>query len=200
MRLVAATGNKKKLWEIQRIMEHIGVQVLTPDMLGVVSDAIECGETFRANAAIKAWDIYRKTGLPSIADDSGLCIDALDGRPGVYSSRYGGEDTEYAVKFRMLFDKLRDVPQEERTARFTSAICCVLDEDTVIEVEESCEGYIGHEASGEGGFGYDPIFYMGERSFADFSPEEKDAVSHRGKALRAFVKKMEDYLKYKGEI
>lgn len=130
-----------------------------------------------------------------VADDSGLAVDALGGRPGVHSARYaGGHDVPYGVKINALLKELENVPEEKRTARFISAVCCVFPDGRVLEVEQSCEGRIGYEPRGRGGFGFDPIFYVGDKSFAELSGEEKDAVSHRGKALRLFGEKIKDYI------
>ena len=127
--------------------------------------------------------VYQATGLPTIADDSGLCIDALDGQPGVYSARYYGEDTPYTEKNRYILSQLEGLPQEKRTARFVAHITCVLSPEQILDCEGVCEGTIGLAPAGEGGFGYDPIFYVGDKSFAQLDGEAKDAVSHRGKAL-----------------
>ena len=121
--------------------------------------------------------------MPTIADDSGLCIDALDGQPGVYSARYCGEDTPYTEKNRYILSQLEGLPQEKRTARFVAHITCVLSPEQILDCEGVCEGTIGFAPAGEGGFGYDPIFYVGDQSFAQLDGEAKDAVSHRGKAL-----------------
>lgn len=130
-----------------------------------------------------------------VADDSGLVVDALGGRPGVHSARYaGGHDVPYDVKINTLLKELENVPKEKRTARFVSAVCCAFPDGRVLEVEQTCEGYIGYEPKGKGGFGFDPIFYVGDKSFAELSGEEKDAVSHRGKSLRLFSEKIKDYI------
>ncbi len=185
--MVAATGNPHKLEEFARILTPLGIQVLSPKELGVELEVEETGETFAENAYMKAKAFFEATGKPALADDSGLCVDALGGRPGVYSARYHGEDAPYSHKIAALVAELEGVPREQRTARFTCAICCVLDQDTVLRAEEHCEGLIGYKPRGSNGFGYDPILYRGERSLGELSDEEKDAVSHRGKALRTFA-------------
>ena len=138
----------------------------------------------------KAQAVHRLTGKAAVADDSGLCVDALGGAPGVYSARYGGEDLPHSEKIKLLLKELIQVPDEKRTARFVAHICYIGADGTRIDAEECCEGVIGHAPRGEGGFGYDPIFMVGDKSFAELSGAEKDAVSHRGKALRAFAQKL----------
>lgn len=198
MELLIATGNKKKLEEFQRILEPLGIRAVSPASLGLDPEVEETGETFPENARIKAEAYYRLSGLPAVADDSGLCVDALEGRPGVYSARYHGEDTPYPEKMAALLKELEAVPASARTARFTCAICCVLGEGEVIQCERSCEGLIGHAPAGDGGFGYDPLFYVGDESFASLSPQRKDELSHRGKALRAFATELKDYMARRG--
>lgn len=182
---VIATNNRKKLIEIDRILRPLGIRPVTAGDRGIdLGDVVEDGATFAENAYIKARSAYEKCGCPVIADDSGLCVDALDGRPGIYSARYGGEDLGYADKISLLLSELRDVPDEQRTAHFTCAVCCILSDDDVIAVEGRCEGRIAREPAGDGGFGYDPIFTVDGVSFASLSDEDKDRLSHRGNALR----------------
>ena len=182
---IIATNNQNKVAEISRILAPLGISAVTAGERGVdLGDVVEDGDTFAANAYIKAKNAYDKCGCPVIADDSGLCVDALGGRPGVFSARYGGEDLGYADKIAMLLDELRGVPDEARTAHFSCAICCILDDNTVIRVQARCEGMIAHAPAGGGGFGYDPIFTVNGVSFASLSAEEKDRLSHRGNALR----------------
>lgn len=184
MIMVAATANSGKLEEIRRILSPLGFDVKSPAELGVDADVEETGITFAENARIKAQALWDATGEAVVADDSGLCIDALDGAPGVLSARYLGHDTPQEKKNAAMLRELEAVPAQQRTARFVAAVCCILKDGTVIECEHACEGAIGYEPLGDGGFGYDPIFMVGERSFAQFSAEEKDAISHRGGALR----------------
>lgn len=182
---IIATNNKKKLIEIERILSPLGIVPVTAAEKGIdLGDVEENGSAFAENAYIKAKAAYDKCGLPVIADDSGLCVDALGGRPGIYSARYGGHDAPYTVKIGMLLDELRDVPAAQRTAHFTCAVCCILKSGEVIAVEGRCEGEIAFEPSGDGGFGYDPVFTVGGKSFASLSDDEKDRLSHRGNALR----------------
>ncbi|WRS27915.1 RdgB/HAM1 family non-canonical purine NTP pyrophosphatase [Oscillospiraceae bacterium MB08-C2-2] len=196
MEIVAATGNAHKLEEFQRILAPLGITVVSLAQAGTNDDGIvEDGETFAANARIKAQTIFQRTGRAVMADDSGLCINALEGRPGVLSARYMGEETSYPQKMAGILRELEGVPTEKRTASFVAAICCILPDGTVLETEGRCGGIIGYEPAGSGGFGYDPLFMVGERSFAELSPAEKDARSHRGKALEELYKKLEQKLR-----
>lgn len=184
-KFIIATNNAKKLVELDRILNPLGINAVTARDAGVdLGDVEETGTTFEENAFIKAMSAFEKSGLPSIADDSGLMVDALDGRPGVYTARYGGSGLSDKERYMYLLEELKDVPKEKRTARFVSAICCVLSENEKLTVRGECFGEIAFEPSGEGGFGYDPVFLYEGKSFALLTPEEKDSVSHRGKALR----------------
>lgn len=197
MKFLIATHNIKKRDELSRILKPLGIDAVIASDIGMeISDAEETGVTFAENARIKAVSGCSETGLPCIADDSGLCVDALDGRPGVYSARYaGGHDTPYSHKINVLLDELKNVPDEKRTARFISNVCCVFPDGREFIVEGKCEGKIGYEPAGEGGFGFDPIFYVGEKSFAQLTADEKDAVSHRGNSLRLLAEKLPEFLK-----
>lgn len=188
MKFVIATHNTHKLEEFERILTPLGVQIALREL----SDVEETGETFAENAFLKAESAMKETGLPAIADDSGLMVDALNGAPGVYSARYAGEGGTYDDVIRKLLFEMRDVPEEKRTARFVSSICCVFPDGETLRAEGVCEGMIAFEKRGEGGFGYDPVFLVGDRSFAEMTGAEKDAVSHRGRALRAFSKILEE--------
>lgn len=194
MRLAVATGNPDKLLEFHRILRPLGIETIPLASLGVALDVEENGATFAENALIKARAIYSLTGMPAVADDSGLCVDALGGRPGVYSARYYGADTPYPQKIAALLGKLKHTQQEQRKARFVCAISCVLTEDLILECSGICTGMIGSAPVGDGGFGYDPVFMLGSKSFAQLSPAEKDRVSHRGKALRQLSRDLEKYL------
>ena len=169
------------------ILGDLGAEILSLKEAGIQAEAEENGTTFEENAVIKAKEIMEKTGALVLADDSGLEIDALNKEPGVYSARYMGEDTSYDVKNKNLIDRLDGVPKEKRTARFVCAIAAVLPDGRELVTRQTMEGYIGWEPEGENGFGYDPIFYLDEYgcSSAAISPEQKNAISHRGKALRA---------------
>ena len=186
-KIIFATGNKDKLREIREIMADVDVEVISMKEAGISVDVVEDGTTFEENGLIKARAIAQFTDAIVLADDSGLEIDYLDKAPGVYSARFMGEDTSYVIKNQALIDKLDGVPKEERTARFVCAIAAVLPDKSELVVRETMEGYIGYEAEGENGFGYDPIFYLDEFgcSSAALSREQKNEISHRGKALRA---------------
>lgn len=191
MQFVIATHNPHKCEELARILAPLGITaVLNKDL----PEVEETGETFLSNAFLKADSACDFTGLPAIADDSGLMVDALDGAPGVYSARFAGETGTYADCNRKLLDIMKEVPAEQRTARFASVIACVFPNGDVVTAEGVCEGTISFEVRGEGGFGYDPLFVVGNKSFAEMTPAEKDAVSHRGKAMRTFAKELETYL------
>ena len=186
MQLLAATNNKGKLREYKRMLEPLGFEILSLSDLSLQADPEETGSSFAENARIKAEYVCALSGLPALADDSGLCVDALDGAPGIYSARYsGGSDEDNNQK---LLQELKDVPTEKRTARFVCAICCAWPDGSFTETEGTCEGKIDFAPVGEEGFGYDPLFLSDEvGSFGLASPEEKDAVSHRGAALRKLV-------------
>ena len=188
MKFVIATHNAHKLEEFERILTPLGLRIALRDL----SEVDETGETFAQNAFLKAESAMKETGLPAIADDSGLMVDALDGAPGVYSARYAGEGGTYDDVIEKLLYEMRGVPEGERTARFVSSICCVFPDGETLRAEGVCEGVIAFEKRGKGGFGYDPVFLCGEKSFAEMSGAEKDAVSHRGRALRAFSKILEE--------
>lgn len=192
MKLVLATNNEGKVREFARILEPLGIEVMTQKQAGVHVSPEENGTTFAENARIKAMAVYEATGLPTVADDSGLCIDAMNGEPGVYSARYYGEDTSYEEKNRRIIESLNGVAEEKRTARFVAHITCVLSKDEILDCEGVCEGTIGHKPAGDGGFGYDPIFYVGDKSFAELDGEAKDKVSHRGKALEKLYQKLKE--------
>lgn len=196
MKFIIATNNKKKLLELERILKPLGIDAITAREAGVeLDDVEETGTTFAENAFIKADAAFKKTGLPSVADDSGLCVDALDGRPGIYSARYAGDNATDEEKISKLLTELEGVEDEKRTAHFACAICCILPDGSKIEVEGRCQGKIAFEPCGDGGFGYDPVFMYGDKSYAQLSAEEKDAVSHRGQALRKLKAELEKYFK-----
>ncbi len=185
--LLAGTNNAGKTREIIRMLADRGVRVITPRDLGLTDEPAEDGATFTENALIKARFFSRAAGLPCLADDSGLVVDALGGRPGVQSARYAPTDAERIAR---LLDEMRDVEHARRTARFVCAAALV-DMELGVEVVETgtCEGFIAHEPRGENGFGYDPLFYLPDvdRTMAEISPEAKNARSHRGRALAAMA-------------
>lgn len=194
MKFIIATNNPKKLIELERILKPLGIDAVSAKEAGVVLDDVEeTGTTFAENAFLKADAAYKKTGMPSVADDSGLSVDALNGRPGVYSARYAGENATDKDRYTKLLGEMKDIPEDERTAHFTSAICCILSDGSKIEVEGRCNGRIAFEPSGDGGFGYDPVFLYGERSYAQLTAEEKDKVSHRGKSLRKLQEELQKH-------
>ncbi len=191
MDFLIATHNMKKRDELQRILKPLGITVYTADELSInLQEVEETGATFEENAALKARSGCFDSKMPCIADDSGLVVDALDGRPGVYSARYAGEETPFAKKMELLLGELSDIPREKRTARFVSAVCCVFPDGRELFVRGTCEGEIGFEVKGSGGFGFDPCFYVGGKSFAELTAEEKDKISHRGNSLRELVKEL----------
>lgn len=188
-KFVLASNNAHKLREFQEIFDTLGFTVVSLRQAGVEVDPEENGTTFAENAMIKAKAVYDICHLPTVADDSGLCVDALDGAPGIYSARYGDKEND-AQRRAYLMNNLNALNDVSRTAHFTSAIACVLDDNTSFTVEGYCNGYIAQDEAGENGFGYDSMFcpdgFEG-KTFAEISPEEKNAVSHRGRALEKFV-------------
>lgn len=186
-RIIFATGNQDKMREIREILADVDAEVLSLKDLDIHADIVEDGSTFEENALIKAKAICQLTGEVALADDSGLEIDYLNKEPGIYSARYMGEDTSYRIKNANLIERLSGVPDEKRTARFVCAIAAAFPDGRTLTVRGTMEGRIGYEEKGENGFGYDPIFYLPEYgcSSAELSREEKNRISHRGKALRA---------------
>ncbi len=194
-RIVFATGNENKMTEIRMILSDLGMPVYSMKELGVEADIVEDGISFEENAEIKARAISRL--LPDdivLADDSGLEIDYLDKAPGIYSARFAGEDTSYDVKNCILLDKLEGIPDEERTARFVCAVAAAFPDGSVETVRGTIEGMIAKEMLGENGFGYDPIFYVPEYgcTTAQMDPDKKNELSHRGNALRAMRRIIEE--------
>ena len=194
-KFVLATHNPGKLAEMKAILSGLGVEVVSPAEAGVEMDVEETGTTFAENAMLKAKAICAAAGLPAIADDSGLCVNALNGGPGVYSARYGGEELGDRKRRLLLLRNLRG--QTTRAAHFTCAVACAFPDGDTLTAEGRCDGAIAFAPLGEGGFGYDPVFLIPEKgkTFGQLSPEEKSAISHRGKALAAFVEKLGTYLK-----
>lgn len=189
-----ATNNRKKLREIDRILSGLGHSVKSLSRLGVSVSWEETGDTFRENAVIKARRVAKATHLPTISDDSGICVDRLGGQPGVRTARYAGEGATDGENIDKLLSRLQAVPLQDRGAAFVSCVCLCVPvnegEDRIITCEGQTRGFISLERIGEDGFGYDPVFICGGVSFAQMSREEKDAVSHRGKALRALGEKI----------
>ena len=193
MKFVLASHNRGKLKEMQEILAELGVEVALQSDVGLDLEPEENGSTFAENAAIKAKAVMEASGLPAIADDSGLCVDALNGAPGIYSARYGGLDSD-AARYQLLLNNLRGATN--RAAHFHTAIVCAFPNGAVIRAEGDCQGTIAFAPRGESGFGYDPIFYVPElrKTFAQLTAEEKNAISHRGNALRAFAVELKEYL------
>ena len=187
MKIIFATKNEGKVREAQKILDSDKIELVTMTRAGINDDIVEDGTTFAENARKKAMEIMKISGLPAIADDSGLEIDFMDKKPGVYSARFMGHDTPYEFKNKKILELMKDVPEEKRTARFVSAVCLAMPDGRLIEEEGTIEGIIGYEIKGSNGFGYDPIFYIPElkKYSAELSLEEKNLISHRGKAMRA---------------
>ena len=195
MKFVLATHNPGKLKEMGAILAQFGVEVVGPKDLGLTVDVEETGTTFAENAMLKAKAICAAAKLPAIADDSGLCVDALNGGPGVYSARYGGEGLDDKGRYMLLLNNMRGQPT--RAAHFACAIACAFPNGDELTAEGRCDGTIAFAPMGEGGFGYDPVFFVPElkKTFGQLTAEEKSAISHRGRALAAFVEKLETYFK-----
>lgn len=193
-KFVLATHNPGKLKEMADILSRFGVEVVSPKDLGLTVDVEETGATFAENAMLKARAVCKAAGLPAIADDSGLCVDALNGGPGVYSARYGGEGLDDRGRYMLLLNSLRG--QTTRAAHFACAIACAFPDGRTLTAEGRCDGAIAFAPMGEGGFGYDPVFLVPEkaRTFAQLTDEEKNGISHRRKALAAFAEKLATYL------
>ena len=191
MQVIIATRNQGKVKEFQRILAPLGITAVSQDEAGIGLEVEETGATFEDNAALKARAIYKAAGKATVADDSGLMVDALHGAPGVYSARYAGPDATDCQKYEKLLRELTGVPMEKRGAKFVCAIHMILPDGQEITVRGECPGVIGLAPAGAGGFGYDPVFYVGEKSFGELTPEEKDKLSHRGKALRMLSEKLQ---------
>ena len=188
MKILIATHNKHKLTEMSRILSPMGYEVVTDRDIGIeLTDVEETGTTFMENARIKSESGCKESGLICVADDSGLCVDALGGEPGVYSARYSGVHGDDDGNIVKLLANLKGVADEKRTAY---AICVSFPDGREITAEGRCHGKIGYEKKGENGFGYDPVFMVGERSLAEMTAAEKDAISHRGNALKQLEKKL----------
>ncbi|MGD2048367.1 MAG: RdgB/HAM1 family non-canonical purine NTP pyrophosphatase [Chloroflexota bacterium] len=187
--LLVATRNPGKVAEISEILGSLDVVLLSLDDVGVDLEVEETGETFEENAILKGKVYASKTGLLTLSDDSGLEVDALDGRPGVHTARFGGPDLTPKERYQRLLDSLSSVPWEQRSARFCCVVALSHDEELLGTATGVCEGMIALEPAGEGGFGYDPIFYLPDRNMtmAQLPPGEKHHISHRGRALAAIA-------------
>jgi XTP/dITP diphosphohydrolase len=195
-RLIAATKNKGKLEEIAQLLAQLPCELVSMEQIGLVDDIVESGSTFEENALIKAKSIWKVTGEAVLADDSGLEVDYLDGAPGIYSARYGGDGATDTDKNRKLLDALKGVPADKRSARFVCAIALIFEDGSDLSVRGVCEGYIAAEPAGSNGFGYDPLFYVPEfgMTIAQMDSDIKNSISHRGNALRKVAKELERIL------
>ena len=193
LKLIIATSNKDKVREIGEILKDTPFKAVSMHEEGLDPDIVEDGKTFEENALIKARAVHALAqDCYVMADDSGLCIDALDGAPGIYSARFCGEDSTYPEKFAKIFEMLRYVPEEKRTAKFVCSIAVVRPDGTDFTVRGEVCGVLHEMPAGDGGFGYDPIFYVPEfgMTTAQMTKEQKNSISHRGKALRAMADKL----------
>ena len=187
--LLIATNNAHKVTEFRRILGGGDVTLLTPADAGIEVDVEETGDTFEENARLKARAFCAASGLPSLADDSGIEVDALDGRPGVRSARYGGDGLDDAGRAQLLLSELADVPEEQRTCRYRVVLILARPDGTEDVAQGSCEGQAAFAPAGANGFGYDPIFYVPRfgKTMAELDPADKDALSHRGQAARCMA-------------
>ena len=195
MKVFIATKNHHKLTELKRILVPMGFEVLSEnDLDKPLPEVDETGTSYEENALLKAHSGLRVTGLITVADDSGLSVDYLDGAPGLYSARYSGMGASYASNNEKLLAALDGVPYEKRTATFVSAIACAFPDGREFTVRGDCKGFVAEECHGDGGFGYDPLFICDAGCYAEMTPEEKDRVIHRGNALRAFKEELKKYI------
>lgn len=191
MKVVLASHNQKKMVEMKAILSQMGVEVLSQAEVGVDLEPEETGTTFEENARIKAQAVMQATGLPAIADDSGLMVDALGGDPGVYSARYGGPGLDDTGRWQLLLKNMAG--EENRACKFVSVICCAFPDGGEVMARGECPGILAQGPSGDGGFGYDPIFYLPQlgKTMAQLTPAEKNQISHRARALAGFQKEWE---------
>ena len=196
MKLILASNNKNKLREFRQIVKDLPIELISQKEAGCDFEVEETGTTFEENAFLKASAVTNATGCAAIADDSGLCVDALNGEPGIYSARYGlGHEASDTERYQYLLKKLEGI--ENRSARFVCCICCTFPDGRVLKSRGECEGEILLRPEGDGGFGYDPVFHplCTEKGMAQLTPEEKNAISHRGNALRIFIPLLEEAVK-----
>lgn len=195
-KFVLASSNKHKLIEIKKVLKEFGIEIVTMAEVGLEGlEIIEDGETFEENSLIKAKEVMDRTGLPTIADDSGLMVDYLNGAPGVYSARFAGEDVTYEDNNDRLLEVLKGVADDKRGARFVTVMTLLFPSGDKIVARGEIEGKILKARKGNQGFGYDPLFYVEDyqKTFAEMPLEIKNKISHRGKALIALKEKLEDY-------
>lgn len=195
MKFILATKNLKKLKELERILIPLGHEVVCErDLSEPLPEVVEDADTFEGNALLKARSAMEITGLAAVADDSGLCVDYLDGAPGVYSARYAGEGHDDEQNNKKLLEALKDVPNEKRTARYVSAIAVVFPDGREFTVRGTTEGYIADHEEGNNGFGYDPLFVGELGCFGLLSDADKDSISHRGRALNKMAEELNKYI------
>ena len=196
MKVFIATKNQKKLVELSRILEPMGFEVVCEkDLPKPLEEIDETGTTFEENAILRAKAGLKETGYISVADDSGICVDYLGGAPGIYSARYSGGHGNDDDNNKKILKELQGVPMEKRTAYYVAAIACVFPDGREFTVRGECHGYIAFSESGNGGFGYDPLFIGELGCFGELTDEQKDSISHRGKALVKFKEELKKYIK-----
>ena len=190
MKVILASKNPHKLTELSAILSQHGFEIALESEYGLDIDVDETGTTFEENSLLKAEAVMKASGLPVLADDSGLMVDALDGAPGVYSARYGHKSSD-SERTAFLLENMKDVPDEKRTAKFVCVITCLWPDGRKIVARGECPGVITREVHGENGFGYDPVFYLPElgMTYAELPSEQKNAISHRARALQDFCGK-----------
>ena len=194
MKVILASQNQHKLVELSAILSQLGFEIALESEYGLHVDVDETGTTFEENSLLKAEAVMKASGMPVLADDSGLMVDALDGAPGVYSARYGHKSSD-AERIAYLLENLKDIPAERRTAKFVCVITCLWPDGRRIVARGECPGQILFAPKGMGGFGYDPVFYLPEleKTYAELAPEEKNAISHRGNALKILKEELRNY-------
>lgn len=200
MDFILATHNQHKVLEFERILKPYGIHVLSQTESGINAEAEENADTFEGNAFLKAKAVFDLAHQPVLADDSGLMVDALNGAPGVYSARYGGSGLTDEDRTALLLKNMQEIEDPKRSAAFVCAICLLMPSGKHYTFTGKCDGKIGWKPRGNNGFGYDPVFMVGSNSFSELSSDQKDEVSHRGKALRKLASHIEDILKDEGEI
>lgn len=195
MKMVMATKNAHKIVEMRALLEGLDIEILSEADAGVDVEVEETGETFEENSLLKARSVMEATGLPAVADDSGLCVTALGGGPGVYSARYGGEGLSDKERYELVLTNLKG--QLDRSAKFVSVLTACFPDGTVLTARGECPGLITYAPRGDGDFGYDPIFLVPEKrkTFAEMAGEEKNSISHRGRAMAKFREQLGEYLK-----
>lgn len=197
MKVVLASKNPHKLVEIRQITDRFDIELILQSELGIDIDVEETGTTFEENSFLKAEAVMKVTGLPALADDSGICVDALDGEPGIYSARYGFDDSlDDWGRLQLLLKNTRHVPDDQRQAKFVCVITMVMPDGRVLQARGEIHGQLLREAKGENGFGYDPIFYYPpmKKTTAEMTAAEKNQVSHRANALKVLDEKLKEVI------